>query len=361
MDTEGLSMDTDDDLSPELEELERKLSASNRLAEERYNELRRTKRALGSVERERAEMEETLAKVAHLHHTELSVPDWTRGPGPQSNHIARPVLMLSDLHLDEVVDLAVMDGYNEFNREVAEERLERVVNGTVAYLNTYVSGVEYDGITVMLGGDIVTGTIHEELANTNAAPLPDTVQFWTKKLASAISYLADEFGRVHVPAVDGNHDRAGKKKQHKLRAQDSWAWTMYCMLAYIFRDDDRVDITVSESSELLVPVFDTNILLVHGDGAKGGNGIGGIWPPIARYVHKKQGVYASQGRPFDLCVMGHFHQLVQGGNFFINGSLKGYDEYAKNMSFPFERPQQMLFLVTPERGVTLFTGIHADE
>jgi len=338
----------------------RRLAASERLAEDRYNEIKRLRRELGTTNKDLTKALETLSTVGQLHKRELVIPKWVGRTPRTKAHIARPVLVLSDLHLDEVVDLDVMDGFNAFDREIAEQRLERVVNSTVDYLRTYVSGVEYDGITVMLGGDIVTGTIHDELAQTNAAPLPDTIAHWVPILVSAISHLADEFGRVHLPCVDGNHDRAGKKPRHKLRAQDSWAWTIYAMIAYAFRGDDRVSVTVSESSELMVPVFDQKILLVHGDGASGGGGIGGIWPPISRYVHKKQGVYTSQGRPFDLCVMGHWHQLVQGPGFFINGSLKGYDEYAKHNSFGFEKPQQMLFLVTPERGVTLFTGIHAE-
>lgn len=344
------------------EYLGRKLSYAEQLNEDKYNELRRVRRDLNQANAELQDAEDRLDRLGQLHKAELVVPKWSgKMPSKKTRgKMARPVLMLSDLHLDEVVDLDTMDGFNAYNRAIAEERMERTINSTIDFLRTYVGGVEYDGITLMLGGDIVTGTIHEELAETNDAPLPDTIQHWTKRIASAIEYLADEFGRVHVPCVDGNHDRSGRRYKHKRKAMDSWAWTMYCMLAYLFRGDDRVDFTLSESSELLVPIYDTNILLVHGDGAKGGGGIGGIWPPISRYVHKKQTVYASQGRPFDMAVMGHWHQLVQGSNFFVNGSLKGYDEYAKNNSFPYERPQQMLFLVTPERGVTLFTGIHGE-
>jgi hypothetical protein len=41
----------------------------------------------------------------------------------------------------------------------------------------------------------------------------------------------------------------------------------------------------------------------------------------------------------------------------INGSLKGYDEYAWNNSFSFEQPQQALFLVTPEHGASFHMPI----
>ena len=36
----------------------------------------------------------------------------------------------------------------------------------------------------------------------------------------------------------------------------------------------------------------------------------------------------------------------------VNGSLKGYDEYAAVSNFGFEAPAQGLFLMTPEHGKT---------
>jgi hypothetical protein len=50
--------------------------------------------------------------------------------------------------------------------------------------------------------------------------------------------------------------------------------------------------------------------------------------------------------------MGHWHQLVYGKNFIVNGSMKGYDEYAHMNSFEFEPPQQAAWLMTPEHGKT---------
>jgi hypothetical protein len=60
---------------------------------------------------------------------------------------------------------------------------------------------------------------------------------------------------------------------------------------------------------------------------------------------------------FDCMVLGHWHQLVWGGNFIINGSLKGYDEYAALANFSFEDPQQALWINVPEHGVLWQTPI----
>jgi hypothetical protein len=45
----------------------------------------------------------------------------------------------------------------------------------------------------------------------------------------------------------------------------------------------------------------------------------------------------------------------------VNGSLKGYDEYAKDGGFGFERPQQALFFVTPEHGIVQRLPVFAEK
>ena len=79
-----------------------------------------------------------------------------------------------------------------------------------------------------------------------------------------------------------------------------------------------------------------------------------------RWVHKSATYYNSVGQSFDYALIGHWHSLIYGQSVVINGSLKGYDEYAKRFKFGFERPQQALFYVAPERGITMRTAVHAD-
>jgi len=97
----------------------------------------------------------------------MRTPKWLTPKRRTKAHHATPVLLLSDLHLDERVDLYEMDGINEYDRAIANVRLERIVNATVDLLHTYVAGVHYDGIVVAILGDVLTGIIHDELERTN--------------------------------------------------------------------------------------------------------------------------------------------------------------------------------------------------
>jgi len=137
-----------------------------------------------------------------------------------------------------------------------------------------------------------------------------------------------------------------------MRARDNFDWFLGRALARIFADDPRVTFDVSEAADCLVPSYQHTVMLTHGDQARGGGGIGGIWPPIMRLDARKRQRQAAFAMPYDLLIMGHWHQLVFGPSFVVNGSLKGYDEYAMTENFGYEPPAQAAWLMTPEHGKT---------
>lgn len=318
------------------------------------------KREVKTLTKQRDADQKLLSTITAVHPGDQKVPKWMERTPSGRIHHATPVLMLSDLHLDEVVDLRVMHGMNEYDREIAEKRLGRVVDFTVEYCKSYASGVTYDGIVCALLGDIITGAIHAELAATNESPVPGTVVHWVPKIASGLTYLADYFGHVHVPAIDGNHDRITEKTRMKQRAENSYAWIIYSWLADSLRADDRITFQISPSSDLVFPVYGTKFLAQHGDGFRSAGGVGGLYPSLMKYLHRQRQMWASVGQHWDYALMGHWHSLLFGQDFIVNGSLKGYDEFARRGGFGFEKPRQALFFVTPERGITTQTAVYAD-
>lgn len=313
---------------------------------------------------ERDELAAMVAKFAAVKAEDLRIPKWVASPQQKRKsgeaHWATPVLMLSDLHLDEVVDIAEMDGMNEYDRAIALARLERVVEFTITYCTRYATGFQYEGIVVALLGDILTGIIHAELAQTNEALPTESIVFWVPYLASALRRFADVFGKVFVPTVDGNHDRTTHRIQMKKRAQSSYAWVLYNWLADTLRDDKRIEFSIAVAPEQIISVYNTRLLLTHGDGFRSAGGVGGIYPSMLKFLHRKHELYARTGKGFDVALMGHWHQYLTGPDFVVNGSLKGYDEYAKASGFGFEKARQALFFVTPERGITTHTPVYAD-
>jgi predicted phosphodiesterase len=284
-------------------------------------------------------------------------PNWLKSPPKRGSHRATPWLLLSDLHLDEVVNPAEMEGVNAYNREIARMRLENTWRRFVKITRDYWHGITYDGVVCALGGDIFSGDIHEELTETNYDTMLGSLDYWIDEIAAGLSLLADEYGKVHVPVVVGNHGRRTRKPRAKKRARDNFDWFLGRQLQRLFAKDDRITFDVSESTDCATASYGHRVLLTHGDQASGGGGIGGIWPPIMRLDARKGQRYAAVNQPYDLLIMGHWHQLVFGPKFIVNGSLKGYDEYAAISNFSFEPPQQACWLMTPEHGRTFVAPI----
>lgn len=307
-------------------------------------------------ERNRAERE--LAVMAGLDRRRRSEPPkWLTSPPKAKTHRGTPWLLLSDLHLDEVVDPAQIGGVNKYDRPIAELRLRAVVEQTVKICRDYWTGVTYDGVVVPLAGDLYAGDIHDELKHTNADVIMGSVLHWSEQLAAALTLLADEFGKVHVPVVVGNHGRTTRKPMAKFRARTNWDWFTGHLIARLLAHDKRVTFDIGEAADNLTRCYDQTVCITHGDQVSGGAGIGGIWPPIMRLDARKRARYAAVNQPYDLLVMGHFHQLTWGKGFIINGSLVGLDEYAATSNFGYEEPAQALWLMTPERGRTWMTGV----
>lgn len=279
-------------------------------------------------------------------------PGWLTKPPKAGKHHGTPWLLLSDLHLDEVVQPAELRGMNAYNRRIAEMRLAETFKATVKVCRDYWSGIVYDGIVCPLAGDLFSGDIHDELTQTNEDTMLGSILHWLDHLAAGISLLADEFGKVHVPVVVGNHSRRTRKPRSKFRARDNFDWFIGHLLARQFAADKRVTFDVAESADTVVQSYKYRVMVTHGDQASGGAGIGGIWPPIMRLDARKRQRQAAVDQPYDLMVLGHWHSLTFGPAWIVNGSLKGYDEYAFTSNFGFEEPAQALWLMTPEHGKT---------
>jgi hypothetical protein len=89
-------------------------------------------------------------------------------------------------------------------------------------------------------------------------------------------------------------------------------------------------------------------------------GIGGIYPSMLKHIHRLDAMWATQGHKIDVHLFGHWHQYLTIPNAIVNGSLKGYCEYARGAAFGYEPPRQALAIVTPERGIVQQMPVYAE-
>lgn len=313
------------------------------------------------AQRARLDDEYVKSKILGLSQQDPAPPKWVMRPTAAFKGAGVPTLFASDFHWGEMVDSSQIGGVNSYSVPIAHERLRTMVEVTVDLLRNHVTTpAPYPGIVLALGGDMVSGDIHEELSATNEAEImPVVVDLWGA-LVWAIETLRDEFGAVFCPCVTGNHGRNTKKMRAKGRNFTSFDWLVYQFLAKRFEGDSRVKFMIPDGPDAFYEVMGHRYLLTHGDQFRGGDGMIGALGPIIRGDHRKRSRNAQIDMEYDTMLLGHWHQLIQLQRLIVNGSLKGYDEYAYSSNFPFEPPRQALWLTHPDRGITFSAPVNVD-
>lgn len=286
-------------------------------------------------------------------------PDWLRPRKANAKGKRRVTLtaFLSDLHAGEVVRTEEMGGFNAYNLRIADLRLRAFFEHTVELARDWFAGFEYDGIVLPLGGDLVSGAIHDELRETDELSVFDSTLWVAERLLAGLPLWVEAFGRVHVVSVPGNHGRDQRIPRYKGRSAHNADTHIARMLAMSWRGDG-VTFDIPERMDADFSVYSTRFSAVHGEEYQKNNPgtaeIGSLGP-VKRGTLRASRAKQAEGRPFDVNLVGHFHQLVYAPDqgFVMNGSVKGYDEYARGLSLKPEPPKQALFVVDPEHGPTL--------
>ena len=319
-------------------------------------EIKRLETALKDVSKQAEDAKLTESKVQQqiigLVRSPLVVPDWVASLPTKHSSPGTPTLFASDWHWDEVVQPSQIGGVNTYNREIAHKRLKALVETAIYLLKIISPKMDYPGIVVPLGGDMISGNIHDELVATNQFNTMPTILDILSKLIWMIDELLKFFPRVFLPCVTGNHGRNTHKIWAKDRHATSFDWLIYNLLARHYENDPRVTFLIPDGPDAYYRVYDHRFLLTHGDQFRGGDGLIGCLGPIIRGDHKKRSRNAQIDMEYDTMLLGHWHQYIHHSRVIVNGSLKGYDEYAYSNNFGFELPRQALFINHPKYGIT---------
>jgi hypothetical protein len=287
-------------------------------------------------------------------HSELDIPGWTFAPPKRFSEPGVPTLFISDVHGGEVVRPSEIYHSNQYNIKIMKQRFEYTVKTAIHLLSILDRDMRYPGLVMPLGGDMISGNIHDELTATNELQTMPTLLEMHEMLVKGITLMADTFGSVFLPCVGGNHGRDTKKIWNKNRNHTSFDWLMYQYLAKHFEvvGDKRVKFFIPDGPDAYYKIHNVRYLLTHGDQFRGGDGIIGPIGPLTRGNQKKQARNQAIDMEYDVMLCGHWHQYIQLARLIVNGSIKGYDEYAFANNFGFEVPQQALWVTNARYGIT---------
>lgn len=268
--------------------------------------------------------------------------------GGKTSSEAVACVVTSDLHVDEVVEPGTVNGLNEYNPDIAKARMEAFFRNSLKLAQGAARDSEIKVLYWAILGDLFSGWIHDELIETNSMSPVDAAQFVGDLLASGLAYwLRHSKFKIVGDMVVGNHGRLTKRLR-SAPVGTSLESVVYRRLADAFRDEPRVQLTAAPGGRTYRRFGELTMRLCHGYEVGYQGGVGGVSIPIRKKVAQWDKAIKA-----DLTVMGHFHQLLNGGDFLVNGSVIGYSAYAEFLAASPEPPRQAFFLVHAKRGLSL--------
>jgi hypothetical protein len=298
----------------------------------------RYKAALQAIDRER-ERADALVAVKGIKATPLPVAKAAAG----KLHPATMVLLISDVHAEETVRPETVNGLNEYSLDVCEKRLAELQERFLGMLDHERRLARIDRVVVWLGGDLISGMIHPELAEENALHPLAAIRWVGERLRGFLDAVADNAREVIVATSCGNHGRTTEKLRTN-EADTSYEQHLYLtMRAAESRRNVRWQIGEGHLNYLDLDGF--VIRFCHGHAIKFSGGIGGIHVPL-----KKAIAAWDTHRPADLTCIGHWHQFSAGRNYVSNGSVIGYSAYAVRIKAEGgEQPAQAAIVIDHKR------------
>lgn len=323
---------------------------------------RRTTDEVASLKTRVRELERRTAKAEDIRQAVAGLFDDPPQPTPfpqlasvKSIEGEVPLLNLYDVHWGEVVDIDRMDGVNSYNRRIAANRLGRYFDRNIDLLTNHWHGPPPPKAYLALGGDLVSGNIHEELTKTNDASPPLAVRELTGYLKEGIERLHDAIDcPIEIISVPGNHSRLSTKPESKKYVVDSYDTLVAWMLEMHFNvPGSPITVTIPASGDALVNIYGRNVLWTHGDrlGTNGGHGGAGPAAPASRGMRRVITEYAARGIHLDTIIMGHIHTSLELEDGFVSGPMSGWNEYARDGRFKPAPASQWLLTMHPLWGI----------
>ena len=247
------------------------------------------------------------------------------------------VTLFSDAHIEETVLPATVLWKNEYNLDIARQRIK---NYFVNLVDCLIKD-EVDDLLFASLGDTITSYLHDENISENQCTPLEAVYIAQNLIFDGLKYICDhtQLSSIQFIGIVGNHSRTTKKIQHSNGYKMAYEWLMYkniqkeCELNGL-----PIKFHIPESEMFLADMPDKRrLLFMHGFQIKGGgtNTVCGIYPALNR-LHLKLSNTFHQDHIF----LGHFHSLTSIPHATVNGSIISWNTFAMTNGMPYEEPMQ---------------------
>lgn len=270
------------------------------------------------------------------------------------------ILDLGDWHYGEVVDFEATGGVYRYNPTIAAERFDYTVNEAIRLGREHKIGQ----MVVILGGDMISGNIHDDLNRTNESMVVNQTLEMSEIVCGGIEKVVSAFQIVQALSVSGNHPRLEKIPHFKHKQVENLDYMLDAIVQIKTKNQDNLEWLTRKSFWNNFEVEGRRFLTMHGDTNKQQNSMGISFYSIEKELRKYMGLVNDGTIPHFHDIIGHHqHTLaaipVGGAMYYLNGSGKGGDEYSLGGSRP-PSPARQRFLAISQGKVVADRAIELD-
>jgi predicted phosphodiesterase len=223
-------------------------------------------------------------------------------------------LILTDWHRG----LRTENFWNVFNNEEFDRRVKRLVAKSIEY--NHMNGVRT--VHVFLNGDLIHGYIHPTSRIMSTEDVITQTMVVCETLAELLAEYANQFDRIKVYHVCGNHSRSHANKAESLSSENYERiipWFLQTRLIHI-RNIEFVD-NLYDSSIANATICGLTVYALHGDLDKPSDVV--------------QNITLMTGTKPDYVYLGHLHKYyrdeIHGTKVILSPALCGTEDYAKSI------------------------------
>jgi len=262
------------------------------------------------------------------------------------------VLVLSDVHADQVVTPEEVDGLECFDFPIAVRRAEVLVQEIIKWSLQSLSNFNFKKLVIFGLGDYTSGSIHGHEQRSYFGPGYDNDLATAQLFAYMFAELSSHYEEIDVVNITGNHGRLTEKIEFTKEAVAANHDTLIMKIAQVHcKNIDNLNFVFPNGLSHIHCINGWNFYLHHGHGQKGGSE---TW---SRAKRKSQTIVPHHKGNVHYIVTGHFHTegavRVSGGATLIgNGAFLATDPYCYQSIEEAGEPCQFIFGVHPRNGVS---------
>ena len=248
--------------------------------------------------------------MEHLYSSIKSLPPIKIEFAKDNTGDAEACILISDTHFGK----GVKTPHNEYNLEIAKERLNVLATQTIKYAKMHNVGV----LNIDILGDLIENNLHLDAQVDQVCDAMEQVAYAGEFLSQFIAHVSPHFNQVRLHSVVGNHDRVernykdSRDVENYVRLIDTFIELRTGMKFERNNVDQEIEVYTLENG--------LTIALQHGHNVRS---VDTLVKDVSSYLDMH----------IDYCHIGHFHSFKVVKGTIVNGSMCGSDKYANKLRF----------------------------